>query len=262
MTLYERLGAERNADFQTLKKAFYRHAKLCHPDLFNNSPAKTEEFKLLVAAFDILSDPDKRNRYDATLDVESATKTAPRTGPSVLAKTSVMDSEADDILEELIVGNTLPEGTTLATLFLDLEKTLVFMTFREAKNLYSQRHYREAERLLRKSVCMAPGNILYRTYLARCLAFSGDLSGAKSQYETALSIGKRRIPVQYLASVRRELDAVSRMRTPLWHRIMKLFNGERRESLLSPEDEMIEQANRAMERIAREQALEERKRLK
>ena len=136
------------------------------------------------------------------------------------------------------------------------------MTFREAKNLYAQRHYREAEKLLRKAVCMAPNNILYRTYLARCLAFSGDLSGAKAHYQMALAIGNRRIPIQHLASVRRELDAVVKLKTPIWYRIVKFFSNEKRESLLSPEDEMIEQTNRALDRLAREQQLDSRKRLK
>ena len=99
MNHYERLGAEQDADFQALKKAFYRRAKECHPDLFNNSAAKTEEFKLLVAAFDILSDPDKRRRYDSSINTEEQRKAEKPTAPSTLSKYSVMDSEADDILE-------------------------------------------------------------------------------------------------------------------------------------------------------------------
>ena len=64
---YSILGVERNSNFQELKKAYYRKAKECHPDRFNNSPQKTEEFKVLVGAFDVLSDPAKRRRYDQRL---------------------------------------------------------------------------------------------------------------------------------------------------------------------------------------------------
>lgn len=261
MTHYERLDAARDADFTALKKAFYRRAKQCHPDLFGNSAAKTEEFKLLVAAFDVLSDPDKRRLYDESLGGEEP-KDRPGAAATAFSKFSVMDSDADDTLEELIVGNSVPEGTSMATLFLDLERTMVFMNFREAKCHFSQRRYREAGTLLRKAVCLAPGNILYRVYLARCLAVEGELSGAKSHYETALALGKRRIPVQRLDTVRRELDAVTRLKTPLWHRLKKLFSNEKRESRLSPEDEMIEQTNRAIERLAKAQELEGRRKLK
>ena len=42
MTHYELLDIEVNCDFSTLKKAYYAKAKQCHPDLFSNSPEKTE----------------------------------------------------------------------------------------------------------------------------------------------------------------------------------------------------------------------------
>ncbi|UKI33949.1 MAG: J domain-containing protein [Lentisphaeria bacterium] len=112
-TLYQVLGVSATANFAGLKRAYYARARECHPDLFGNSPVKTREFQILVHAFDILSDPEKRKRYDASLMEE----------PLPLRKSGpLMDSEADDILEELIVGNNVPPETSLATLLADLEK--------------------------------------------------------------------------------------------------------------------------------------------
>ena len=55
---YKVLGVETDCDFASIKKAYYRRVKECHPDLFGGSKSKEEEFKFLVLAFDVLSDPD------------------------------------------------------------------------------------------------------------------------------------------------------------------------------------------------------------
>ena len=128
MNYYEQLGIAVDSDFTAVKKAYYRRAKECHPDLFGNAPEKVEEFKRLVMIFDTLSDPVKRRSYDETILVESRIACTAPCGAD-----SIMDTGADDTLEELIVGNDPPEDTRLTTLFLDLEKTFVFMTCREAK---------------------------------------------------------------------------------------------------------------------------------
>jgi len=261
MNHYERLGAKQDADFDGLKKAYYRRVKECHPDLFNNSPSKTEEFKLLVAAFDTLSDPDKRRSYDESLGIGRERGEEERSSaPAAMSAYSIMDSDVDDTLEELIVGNALPLGATLATLFLDLERTHVFMSYREGRNRFSERRYREAVQIFHKVVCLSPDNILHRVYFARCLAFCGELAKAKAQYKAALAIGKRRSPPQALPTVQRELDAVCRMQMPWWHGVTRFLFPKSHRRQISVEDEMIEQTNRAMDKLARERK-GERKRL-
>ena len=72
--LYQILGVPSTADFAAIKRAYYRRAKECHPDRFQNSPVKTREFQILVEAFDTLSDGLKRRRYDISrLDEEEQT---------------------------------------------------------------------------------------------------------------------------------------------------------------------------------------------
>lgn len=166
--LYQILGVPSTADFAAIKRAYYRRAKECHPDRFQNSPAKTREFQILVEAFDTLSDGLKRRRYDISrLDEEEQLRTR-----QLRKQQPVMDSEADDILEELIVGNDAPPETSLATLLADLEKTEIFMKYREGRDHLDHRRNEAAEECFRFIVTRAPQNIVFRVYLARAIARS------------------------------------------------------------------------------------------
>ena len=173
-----------------------------------------------------------------------------------------MDSEADDTLEELIVGNDPPSNTTLFTLFRDLEKTYVFMTSREARNYFEKRKYRTASRMYERLISLAPMNILYRVYFARCQTRLGHYRKAAQHYRAALSIGSHRDPPQHLLRVHEELRSLKRKRLPFFERFLNLFREEQNNSLRSPEEEMIAAAEREMSRmlIAEKQRLEQKNR--
>ncbi|MBR3906234.1 MAG: molecular chaperone DnaJ [Clostridia bacterium] len=61
---YEVLGVQKNATADEIKKAYRKMAKECHPDLHPNDKEAEERFKELNEANEVLSDPDKRARYD------------------------------------------------------------------------------------------------------------------------------------------------------------------------------------------------------
>lgn len=72
MDLYETLGVGKDATDAQIKAAYRKASKQCHPDKYPNNEEKAQQFKNITLAFEILSDPAKRTRYDQTGDVEGA----------------------------------------------------------------------------------------------------------------------------------------------------------------------------------------------
>ena len=61
---YDVLGVKRDASPDEIRKAYRRHAKKLHPDLNPGDKGAEGKFKELNAANDLLSDPDKRAKFD------------------------------------------------------------------------------------------------------------------------------------------------------------------------------------------------------
>ena len=62
--LYEVLEVPRDATKSQITKAYYRLAKQYHPDKNPDNPEAEERFKLISEAYQVLTDPEKRERYD------------------------------------------------------------------------------------------------------------------------------------------------------------------------------------------------------
>ncbi len=61
---YEVLGVSRDADEREIKRSFRRLARELHPDVNRDAPDAEERFKEAADAYEILSDPDRRQIYD------------------------------------------------------------------------------------------------------------------------------------------------------------------------------------------------------
>ncbi|MCP4804718.1 MAG: J domain-containing protein [Proteobacteria bacterium] len=62
--LYQTLGVARDAPMQDIKKAYRKLARELHPDVAGEDPVTVERFKAISEAYEVLSDPVQRGRYD------------------------------------------------------------------------------------------------------------------------------------------------------------------------------------------------------
>jgi DnaJ-class molecular chaperone len=61
---YATLGVQRGADEKAIKSAYRKLAKELHPDRNTDNPKAAERFSEVTRAYDLLSDKDKRARFD------------------------------------------------------------------------------------------------------------------------------------------------------------------------------------------------------
>ena len=64
MSHYDTLGVSRDADEKVVRRAFRRMARKYHPDLNPGDEDAERRFKEINEAYEVLSDPEKRGKYD------------------------------------------------------------------------------------------------------------------------------------------------------------------------------------------------------
>jgi hypothetical protein len=84
--LYEELGIEHGATREEIAAAYRARAKELHPDTRPIDADAAERFTRVGVAYRVLSDPDQRARYDASLVAPPAPAPAPRPAPPVATR--------------------------------------------------------------------------------------------------------------------------------------------------------------------------------
>ncbi len=64
MDYYKTLGVSKDADAEEIRKAYRKLARKHHPDLNPGDKAAEDRFKTVQEAYDILSEPKKKQMYD------------------------------------------------------------------------------------------------------------------------------------------------------------------------------------------------------
>ena len=114
---YEVLGVHRNASGDAIKKAFRKLARQHHPDVAKDKKAAEEKFKELNEANEVLSDPEKRKKYDelgANWDHPERQPTQPQngfSGGSVNGSEYHFDGTGfSDFFEQFFAGRSRSSG--------------------------------------------------------------------------------------------------------------------------------------------------------
>lgn len=105
-THYDLLGVAQNADAETIKSAYRALLKQYHPDLAEDKQTAHAMTQALIAAYEVLSDAEKRATYDASLKPKAAVviheeKTPP---PTRNFAPIGLDFSWNSILIKLIIG--------------------------------------------------------------------------------------------------------------------------------------------------------------
>jgi DnaJ-class molecular chaperone len=125
--LYATLGVQRDASAEDIRRAYRGLAKQHHPDLNPGNKIAEERFKAIASAYDILSDTDKRGRYDrGEIDAAGAearpehpsyrgyAEGAPgaRYRQSAGAGPDMSDADLGDLFEDLFAGTREQRANT------------------------------------------------------------------------------------------------------------------------------------------------------
>src|SRR5438874_3348445 len=76
MDFYIVLGIERGASVNDIKRAYKRLARRFHPDINPGDRMAAAQFRQIAEAYETLSDPDRRRRYDSAGQQVSSEPTA------------------------------------------------------------------------------------------------------------------------------------------------------------------------------------------
>lgn len=185
ITLYDTLGVQRDATEEQIRSAFRKLTRTSHPDRFFGEEREAAEarFQSITEAFNVLSRPESRDRYDRELAQRTS---GPSTGQmdarEIARRLAAKGVEAlragrlEEALESLQLAVDHDQESDRANYFLG--QVLARVRGRE----------RDALRHLEKAVSLDPHNAIYKAHAAAAALAVGMTSRAERMAQDALAI--------------------------------------------------------------------------
>lgn len=201
-TLYDLLGVSRTAEDAEIKKSYYAMAKKYHPDRHHTAHLREvqglleELFSKITHAYQTLSDPADRIRYDGKLDQGAQFASAAPRSQAVVVKKQEQSSETGrkrQAEERYIEGKKHYDEMH----FFDAIQCL-----RDAVRIYPQQRYhkllaqslmknplwgKEAEEQFREAIALDPTDAESHFGLGQIYETKGMMTRAKKMYDQAVA---------------------------------------------------------------------------
>jgi DnaJ-class molecular chaperone len=102
---YSVLGVQRNAGADEIKAAWRSKAKSVHPDHNQEDPSATSRFAEVGKAYEVLKDPERRNRYDRAVEAHQTIMQQRQSAREAAERAKVAKANAERVMEELARAN-------------------------------------------------------------------------------------------------------------------------------------------------------------
>lgn len=98
---YSVLGVKQNADADEIKAAWRAKAKSAHPDRNRDDPSATTRFAELGQAYEVLKDPERRQRYDRVAEMQQTIMQQREATRQAAERAKAARANAEKVMEEL-----------------------------------------------------------------------------------------------------------------------------------------------------------------
>jgi molecular chaperone DnaJ len=205
ITLYDTLGVQRDASEQEIRTAFRRLSMDHHPDRFSGEKREAAEqrFQAITEAFNVLSRPENRERYDRDLAQRSGGASGNQIDAREIARRlaargaeSLRAGKVQEAVDQLKAAVDHDPDFDRANYFLGLALSRV------------RGRERDALRHLERAAGAEPHNAVYKAHAAAAALAAGMASRAERLAQDALALDPTSDKAKsVLASIRAEADS-------------------------------------------------------
>ena len=141
---YKILGVDKNIPQNDVRAAYRKRAKQFHPDLHPNDPKAKAKFQALNEAYDVISDPDKRAKYDKYGEQWKNAATSRLAGLEASEALAELEAQQEEILSRAstsailvraVVDSAVSSRTCLAVALVAVLEVQALMALVAERNL-------------------------------------------------------------------------------------------------------------------------------